>query len=209
MAKQPKHWTLTLTNSGFSGVTFSRREDVKYGIRPIPYYEIDGDLELLQEIKNHLFKHGINSTLTETKYFNSLQITGIGNCITLSEVLCANDKWVNSLKGEFVNKTHLTEKGIKKLFVEFGQKSLLTYDDVCNIIDAAKAQRLNEAMKKIFEKRAQLKLLPAFDNLYKTHNTTDIQCMQCGKTGIKIYFLGKYPRPDTTFFLCDSCASAL
>lgn len=209
MTKQKKHWAVVLTNNGFSGVTFCKRPDVKYGLRPIPYYEIDGDLELLKEIKNHLFKYGINSTLTEAKYFNALQVIGIGNCLVLSEVIGVNDKWANSLREEFQEGTHLTEKGIKKLFIKFGQKSLLTYNDVCKILDAAKVQHLNETMKKIFEKKVHLKLLPVYDSLYKLYDVENIRCYHCNKLGVNIYFIGKYPRPDTTFFLCEDCASSI
>jgi len=204
-----KKWELTLTNDGFSGITFSKRKDVKYGVRPIPYFEIDGDLEILKEIKNHLFKYGINSTLSETKYFNALQVIGIDNCIILAERLGISDGWADSLRNEFKKGTHLTEKGIKKLFIEFGQKSLLTYDDVCEIIDAAKTRRLNETMKKIFERKARLKLLPEYDNLYKQYDTKNTRCVSCREKGVKIYFIGKYPRPETTFFLCDNCARKL
>ncbi|GAG37925.1 unnamed protein product, partial [marine sediment metagenome] len=137
-----KHWALSLNENGFSGITFSKRSDVKYGVRPIPYYEIDGDIELLKEIKNQLFKHGINSTLSKTKYFNSLQVIGVDNCITLSEVISVKDEWKNSLRDDFKGGAHLTEPGIKKLFIDFGKKSLLTYDEVCEIIDAAKKKRL-------------------------------------------------------------------
>ena len=204
-----KSWELTLTNNGFSGITFSKRDDVKYGIRPIPYFEIDGDLELLKEIKSHLFKHGINSTLSETKYFNALQVIGIDNCIVLAEKLGINDAWADSLKGDFKKGAHLTENGIKKLFISFGQKSLLTYDDVCEIIDAAKTQRLNEVMKKIFEKRVHLKLLPEYDSLYKQYDVKITRCQNCLNRDVNIYFIGKYPRPDTTFFLCNACARKL
>jgi len=205
-----KHWTLTLSTDGFSGVTFSKRPDVKYGVRPIPYYEIDGDIELLKEIQNELFKQGINSTLTKTKYFNSLQIIGIDNCLTLSETIAVNDEWATSLKDEFKKGAHLTEEGIKKLYIEFGKKSLLTYDDVCEIIEAAKTKRLNETLQKIIEKRKLLKLLPAFDLLYNSIDIKSKQCMQCARQqNIKIYFAGKYPRKDNIFFLCDECAAAL
>ena len=203
-----KHWALTLGNQGFTGVTFARRPDVKLGLRPIPYYEIDGDLELLKEIKNHLFKYGINATLTETKYFNALQIMGLNNCLILAEVIGIDDNWADSLHDEFQKGTHRTEKGIKKLFIEFGSKSLLTYDDVCIIIDAAKVNRLNEVIKKIVEGKKKLTLLPLYDGRY--NQKIEQSCMRCGaQEDIKIYFIGKYPREDNIFLLCDECVAEI
>jgi len=204
-----KKWALTLSESGFSGVTFSKRPDVKYGVRPIPYYEIDGDIKLLQEIQNELFKYGINSTLSKTKYFNSLQVIGIDNCLTLCEAISVNDGWASSLKDDFRKGAHLTEAGIKKLFIEFGKKSQLTYDEVCTIIDAAKQKRLNDTLQKIMDKKKPLKLLPIFDLLYNKINTKNEKCIQCNRKEVKIYFTGKYPRKDNLFFLCDECAAEL
>ncbi len=203
-----KHWALTLGNKGFAGVTFAKRPDVKLGLRPIPYYEVDGDLELLKEIKNHLFKYGVNATLTETKYFNALQIMGLNNCLVLAEVIGIGDTWADSLRNEFQKGTHRTEKGIKKLFIKFGSKSLLTYDDVCTIIDAAKVNRLNEVLKKIVGGKKKLNLLPSYDSRY--NNTDEQPCMRCGKQdNTKIYFIGKYPREDNIFYLCDECVDEI
>ena len=205
--KMNKYWTLTLGNQGFTGVTFSKRSDVKYGIRPIPYYEIDGDLELLEEIKNQLFKYGVNATLTETKYFNALQIIGIDNCLILAEVIGIDDNWADSLHDDFQKGTHRTEKGIKKLFIEFGTKSLLTYDEVCAIIDAAKINRLDKTLQKIITGRKKLTLLPAYDSMYNQIDAANMPCMRCRKLPVKIYFVGKYPRQENIFFLCDKCAT--
>lgn len=202
------HWALTLREKGFSGITFSRRSDVKLGLRPVPYFEVDGDLDLLVKIKNSLFERGINSTITEAKYFNSLHVTGVGNCIVLSEILNINDNWANSLRDDFQKGTHLTEKGIKKLFFKFGKKSLLTYDDVCVIIDAAKGKRLDETLQQIFENQKHLKRLPEYDDLYKKYNINKEQCMCCNAPQPKIYFIGKYPRAGNIFLLCDACAEA-
>jgi len=202
--KMTKHWALSLREDGFSGVTFSRRPDVKYGVRPIPYYEIDGDIELLKEIQNELFKHGINSTLSQTKYFNALQIIGIDNCITLSEVISIDDDWAESLKNEFKKGSHLTEEGIKGIFNKFGKKSKLHYDEICQIIESAKQHKINETLDKIFSKKKKLKLLPPYDNKYiDIHNK---RCQKCHlKENVSLYFHGKYPRDDNIFYLCDNC----
>lgn len=207
--KKPASWTLDLGSEGFAGVTFSKRNDVKYGIRPMPYYEIDGDLEILNEIKNQLFKYGINSTLMENKYFNSLQVVGIDNCLTLCDILGMDDGWSQSLKAEFKNGKHLTPDGIKKLHIKFGKKSLLSYEEVCAIVDAAREKHLNEILKKIFAKERRLHLLPLFDKQYNEVDVAKTSCMQCGKIGVKIYFVGRYPRKDNTFFLCDECFDKL
>lgn len=201
------HWELELREKGFPGVTFCKRSDVRYGVRPIPYYEIDGPIELLQDIKNHLFKYGINATLTKTKYFNSLQIIGMRNCIILAEVLELNDIWTNSLHNDFVQGKHRTPAGIKHLFNTFGAKSLLSYDEVCEIVDAAKQKRLDETLFRILTKKKQLHLLPQYDPLYSditTHN-----CQRCGANSPKIYFIGKYPRPGNYFYLCVKCRKAV
>lgn len=203
-----KHWALTLREKGFAGVTFSKRSDVKFALRPVPYYEVDGNLEILEEIKNELFKYGINSTITEAKYFNSLHVTGVSNCIVLSEVLNIKDNWANSLRDDFQKGTHLTEKGIKKLFFEFGKKSLLTYSDVCEIIDAAKEKRLDEVLQRVMSKQKKLTKLPEYDDLYKKYNIKDERCMCCNAPQPKIYFIGKYPRADNIFLLCKDCAAA-
>jgi len=142
-------WKLVLRENGFSGVTFAKRPDVRYGLRPTPYYQIDGERELLEEIRRGLMDYGINSTIHETKYFTSLEIFGIKNCLELSEQLNIQDDWSNSLRNDFVKKRHLTEKGIKAIHKKFGIKSLLSYDDVCNIVDAAKENRLKEKLDEL------------------------------------------------------------
>ena len=199
---------MELVENGFSGVTFSRRTDVKYGMRPMPYYEIDGDLELLTEIKNQLFMHGINATLSETKYFNALQINGIQNCLTLCELIGIKDGWHDSLRSDFIKGSHLTPAGIKHLYVQFGKKTKLSYEELCDIIDEAQSQRLNTILMKIYDQKKKLTMLPPYDPLYDQFDLQTIPCTKCGNHGdILIYFYGKYPKPSNLFFLCNNCAT--
>ena len=174
----------------------------------MPYYEIDGDLALLAEIKNQLFMHGINATLSETKYFNALQINGIQNCITLCELIGIKDKWHDSLHTEFAKGSHLTPTGIKHLYVKFGKKAKLSYDELCSIIDDAKNQRLNYILMRLYDKKKKLTMLPPYDSLYDQYDLQAMPCTKCGNVGdVLIYFYGKYPKPDTLFFLCNNCAA--
>jgi len=189
-----RNWKITLVEDGFGSVTFCQRDDVRYGVRPMPYYEIDGDLELLEEIKNQLFQMGINSTLTKNKYFNSLQVHGLKNCIVLSEVLGINDGWADSLHNQFKEGKHLTEDGIKKLHVEFASDRSIPFNEMCVIID-----RANEARRK--KKYIQPKLLPPYNPLYK--NIKDFRCDECGKPATKLFFTTKYPHSGNLLYFCD------
>jgi len=144
-----REWAIVLKENGFSGVTFAKRPDVRYGVRPTPYYQIDGPLELLEKIKEGLDEHGIRCTINKTKYFNSLEIFGIKNCIELCDAVGIRDNWYNSLRDDFNKKKHLDPDGIKELHHKFGQKSRLSYDDVCKIVDAAKGDKLRERLEEI------------------------------------------------------------
>jgi len=144
-----REWALILKEDGFPGVTFAKRPDVRYGVRPTPYYQIDGSLELLEKIQAGLAEFNIKSTINKTKYFNSLEIFGIKNCIMLSEVLGVRDEWVDSLHNDFSKKKHLDPEGIKEIHRKFGKKSQLTYDMVCKIVDAAKGDKLREKLEDI------------------------------------------------------------
>lgn len=188
-----KHWKLTLLEDGFGGITFCQRDDVKYGVRPMPYYELDGDLELLEEIKNQLFQLGINSTIMKNKYFNSLQIHGVKNCVVLSEVLGIEDNWSNSLRDDFVKGKHLTEEGIKQLHIEFAGDKTMSFRDICIIIARAKEIRRKK-------KYIKPKLLPDYNPLYK--NIKSFACMACGAPATKIYFTTKYPQSGNLLYFC-------
>jgi len=188
-------WKLTLTEGGFGGITFCQRDDVKHGVRPMPYYEFDGDLDLLEEIKNQLFQLGINSTVTKNKYFNSLQVHGVKNCIVLSEVLGVEDEWSNSLRNDFKKGKHLTEDGIKKLHIEFASERTISYKDICIIIGKAKEIRRRKRYMKP-------KLLPDYNLLYK--NINNFKCLNCGAQATKIYFTTKYPRSGNLLYFCNN-----
>ena len=144
-----REWALTLKEDGFSGVTFAKRPDVRFGVRPTPYYQIDGPVELLTKIKAGLDKYNIKSTIHKSKYFTSLEIFGIQNCLMLCEVIGVRDEWSDALKDDFKAKKHLDPEGIKEIHKKFGKKSQLTYDDVCKIVDAAKNNRLRERLEEI------------------------------------------------------------
>ena len=200
-----RDWAIILSEGGFGGITFCQRTDVKFGVRPMPYYEIDGDLDLLQEIKNQLFSLGINSTINESKYFNSLQVHGVKNCIILSEVLGLDDKWTDTLHEDFKTGCHLTEEGIKKLHIEFASEKTLSYEAMCEIIARAKERHTQKQQEILHGSRK--KLLPRYDPLYK--DISNECCAECGSPDIQIYFAGEAPKPWNIFYLCKKCAAIL
>lgn len=194
-----------LIRKGFSGVTFSVRNDIRYGIRAIPYYQYDGPTDFLEQVRSQLFKYGVPSSIGQAK----LRISGVSNCIVLSDLLEISNEWTNALRTLFLSGKYRTEDGIKELFLKFGRNSQLDYEQVCQIIAQYKEKWMNSALKRIYDKDSPLKLLPSYDNLYKTFNTTETCCQNCSEKGVNIYFLGKYPRKGSIFFLCRACATKL
>lgn len=191
--KMAKNWELVLVEGGFGAVTFCRRKDAKLGVRPMPYYEFDGDLELLQDIQKELLQRGINSTIHESEYFNSLQVHGMKNCLVLSEILSIEDDWANSLHNSFKKGKHLTEEGIKELHTAFATKKSIPYAEIWNIIENAK--------KNHKKKHRYPTILPDYDPLYK--NIHRYRCNNCGKPATKVGFIGKFPHRDNLYYFCD------
>jgi hypothetical protein len=191
-----------LIRKGFPGVTFSVRDDIKYGIRAIPYYQYDGSPEELYPIKMTLFKEGIQSSISS----NKLRVSGINSCIALAGILNINNEWTTALREIFLPGLHRTEDGIKKLFQKFGTKSLLTQEELCRLIDTYKEHHSNLIQIRAME---NLKMLPVYDHLYDTIDIVHMPCQQCRNEGVHIYFSGKYPRPSNIAFLCTACADNL
>jgi hypothetical protein len=189
-----------ISKKGFAGVTFSVRGDIRFGIRPIPYYQYDGND--LQPIKTVLFKQGIPASLAA----NKLRISGTNNCLVLADFLQLNNDWTSALRTIFLTGQHRTEEGIKFLFDMFGQQSRLSTNEVNQIIEQYKNTKLNSLQKKAM---GTITLLPTFDRLYDTIDIVHTTCQQCQSCGVKIYFTGKYPRNDNIVLLCTACAEAL
>jgi G:T-mismatch repair DNA endonuclease (very short patch repair protein) len=196
---------IVLSKKGFAGITFSIRSDIKYGIRPIPYYQFDGIPAELQQIKTMLFQHGIPSSIAK----NKLRISGTNNCLLIADLFQLQDEWYNALKDIFLKGGHRTEEGIKSLFDKFGVQSQLTRADIDKIIIEYKNNKISNTQQKIIQHKAALTLLPAYDTLYDTLDILHTPCQQCSECGVRIYFTGKHPHGDNTVLLCEKCASTL
>jgi len=191
-----------LKRSGFGGITFSVRNDIRFGIRPTPYYQYDGPREFLEQVRSLLFKYGINASPGHEK----LRITGINNCVVLADLLSITNEWAEALKKDFLTGRYHTEEGIKDIFMRFGVDSRLTYEGLCSIINKYKTDRATLLQRRVIVDGTPITPLPEYDGMYDSIDIVHTRCQQCHQCGVKIYFTGKYPREDNTVFLCDSCA---
>jgi hypothetical protein len=194
-----------LLKSGFSGVTFSLRDDIKYGVRAIPYWQYDGPVEELEKIKNELFQLGIPASLARTK----LRISGTNSCVALAGILELNDEWTAALKEYFLTGKCRTELGLKELFLKFGTRSAISYNDVCNYIDVYKVRVSTNLQQTVVSRVKSLKLLPKHDGLYRKYDISSLLCQQCGYGAVDIYFVGKYPQEYNLIFLCKPCVETI
>jgi hypothetical protein len=193
--------TATLLKSGFSGITFSVRDDIKFGVRAIPYYQYDGPVEELEVIKSQLFQLGIPASLARTK----LRVSGTSNCVVLADILGINNEWTTALKEYFLTGKYRTEVGIKELFLKFGTRSTITFNDICNNIDIYKTRMSSNLQQTVMSRVKSLKLLPKHDGLYRKYDISSLMCQQCSHTPVDIYFVGKYPQEFNLIFLCKPC----
>lgn len=191
----------SLIHSGHGGVTFSIRPDIRYGIRPSPFYEFYGSKEKLHVIYNHLFRCGVTSSL----HSDRLQVAGVRNCLMLSDILELNNTWSWALQHIFAKGRHKHPNGIRTLFFLFGDNSTIQKETVDRVIRDRVDGRLQRQLRRFAEDPSAMKLLPEYDQLYKKYPTDQLLCDKCGTPGVKIYFIGEYPRPNNIFFLCPRC----
>lgn len=191
----------TLIHKGHSGVTFSIRPDIRYGIRPSPFYEFYGTPDSLNYIYNHLFKCGITASLKKDR----LQVAGIKNCVILADILELNNTWSWALQHIFTEGLHKQPNGIRTLFFLFGNQSTSTKEDVDRAIRHKVESRLVKQQHLFANHHWKMRLLPAIDPLYKKYQTAEMLCDLCAAKGVGIYFIGKYPRRGNIFFLCPKC----
>ena len=119
------------------GVNVARREEVKFGIRLVPFVEIfSTDQNYLNEIHIELLRFSVSSTV-RPKF---LRMQGVQNCLILSRY-CKDLWWLKCME-MFEQKEHLTKDGIFKIMymrekrgnVPTQMKNRVTMDEAVKIV---------------------------------------------------------------------------
>lgn len=96
----------------YYGITVSKRDSVRYGIRLQPYVEVySTDIDFLELLHMELLKKSVSSVVRP----RFLRIQGIQNCLILRDFCPMHESWWKDCLVLFEKGSHLNPEGIFKI----------------------------------------------------------------------------------------------